>query len=53
MKSMKKMLALSSMLAIAATTVFAGTMTASADDPLHLTFYYPVNVGGDAAKLIE
>lgn len=25
----------------------------SSDEPLELTFYYPVNVGGDAAKLIE
>lgn len=40
--------------------LFAGAMAlsalgigASADDALHLTFYYPVNVGGDAAKLIE
>jgi ABC-type sugar transport system, periplasmic component len=29
------------------------TEEASAESPLELTFYYPVNVGGDAAKLIE
>ena len=35
----------------------ADTTTAAAEsgssDTMHLSFYYPVNVGGDAAKLIE
>lgn len=29
------------------------TPTTASKDALHLTFYYPVNVGGSAAKLIE
>lgn len=55
MKRMKKMLALGAIMAITATTMFTvgASETAKAEEPLHLTFYYPVNVGGDAAKLIE
>lgn len=55
MKRMKKMLALGAVMAITATTMFTvgASETAKAEEPLHLTFYYPVNVGGDAAKLIE
>lgn len=55
MKRMKKMVAFSAAMAITATTMLAALPggTAKAEEPLHLTFYYPVNVGGDAAKLIE
>lgn len=47
---MKKIVTLCS--AAAAATMLAACPV-NADDALHLTFYYPVNVGGDAAKLIE
>lgn len=53
MKKMKKLLALGAVMAIAATALTVGASEAKAEEPLHLTFYYPVNVGGDAAKLIE
>lgn len=55
MKPIKKMVAFSAAMAITATTMLAGLpgAAAKAEEPLHLTFYYPVNVGGDAAKLIE
>lgn len=56
MNSTKKLIALGSSVAIGAMSAFAlcpaGAVKA-ADETMHLTFYYPVNVGGDAAKLIE
>ena len=35
------------------TQAAGGEEAAASDDALHLTFYYPVNVGGSAAALIE
>lgn len=37
----------------AETTAASAATEAASKDALHLTFYYPVNVGGDAAKLME
>lgn len=57
MKKTKKFLALALALVLATTAMLAGCSNgekkSQEDGPMHLTFYYPVNVGGDAAKLIE
>lgn len=59
MKRTKKMIALGLALAMGVMTMLTGCSGGNSnadtaeDGALHLTFYYPVNVGGDAAKLIE
>ena len=56
MKQRKKIAALGLAILMAAITVLTGCSGGNTEqdgDALHLTFYYPVNVGGDAAKLIE
>ena len=57
MKKSKRFLALGLAVVLAAATMLTGCSKddkkAEGDGPLHLTFYYPVNVGGDAAKLME
>ena len=47
---MKKLLAFALVLM---TLVSFTTLPALAEEPLQLTMYFPVNVGGDAAKLID
>ena len=57
MKKSKRFLALGLAVVLAAATMLTGCSKdekkEDGDGPLHLTFYYPVNVGGDAAKLME
>ncbi len=57
MKKIKKYLALMLVGVLGATTFLAGCSKEKkkeeSNGPLHLTFYYPVNVGGDTAKIIE
>ncbi|MBQ8803186.1 MAG: ABC transporter substrate-binding protein [Tyzzerella sp.] len=55
MKKTKKIAALGLAVLMGAMTVLTGCSgnESEKDGTLHLTFYYPVNVGGDAAKLIE
>ena len=57
MKKSKRFLALGLAVVLAAATMLTGCSKdekkEEGDGPLHLTFYYPVNVGGDAAKLME
>lgn len=57
MKKVKKYLALMLVGVLGATTFLAGCSKEKkkeeSDGPLHLTFYYPVNVGGDTANIIE